>query len=180
MRSLIRGLLLGLLALSIPGRGAAVELEQVVSHEHPFFKPQEARLTVGRDGRVYLAMDGKSGRLFGFVLRMGRTGEDRFGAEVFPGQGGSAGNATANKDGVMATASPGAGGHKVALYGPGFRLLGGVDDFDRDTYSPAHVEAGARGGFFRLGTHPVTNVPPGPPRPDGRGHPPPGRPPTDT
>src|SRR5262249_41649890 len=133
MRCVSGGLLLGLLALSVPGRGAPVELEQVITHEHPFFKPREAHLTIGRDGKVYLAGWGlTAGRPYGFVLRISREGKDTFGAEVLP-----CWSATANKDGVMATASPGYGGHQVAVYDPSFRGRGGVDDFE----NPAHVEA---------------------------------------
>src|SRR5262249_27723338 len=125
-----------LLSLGLPGRAPAADLEQVISHEHPFFKPPEARLTVGRDGRVYLAVDGKSGRVYGFVLRLTREGKEKFGAEGFPAQGGAADNPTANKDGGMAQASPVYGGHKVALYDVRYRLLGGVDDFDPNSYAP--------------------------------------------
>src|SRR5262249_61806812 len=115
-----------LLSLGLPGRAPAADLEQVISHEHPFFKPPEARLTVGRDGRVYLAVDGKSGRVYGFVLRLTREGKEKFGAEVFPAQGGAAANATANKDGVMATASPVYGGAQVRPHAPPHRLPGAV------------------------------------------------------
>jgi outer membrane protein assembly factor BamB len=148
MRCVPRGLLLGLLALSVPGRGVAVELEQVISHEHPLFNPREAHLTVGRDGRAYLACWGTSGgRHQGFVLRLGRDGEDKVGAEVL-----LAFNATANKDGILATASPGPGGHQVAVYDPSFRARGGVDDFEPD-HAPGHVEAGAGGDFYGLDAH---------------------------
>jgi outer membrane protein assembly factor BamB len=124
---------------------AAVELEQVITHESPLFKPAEAHLTVGRDGRVYLACvgNGASGP-YGFVLRLGRDGKDKFGAEVLP-----AFAAAVNKDGVLATASPGAGGHRVAVYDSSFRVHGGVDDFDQDR-APGHVEAGAGGDFYGL------------------------------
>jgi outer membrane protein assembly factor BamB len=121
-------------------------LEQVVTHEHPLFKPREARLTVGRDGRVYLANWGVSSRPYGFVLRLDREGKDRVGAEVVA----AAFNATANKDGVMATANPVYGGHQVAVYDPAFRALGGVADFDPNSASPVHVEAGAGGDFYGL------------------------------
>src|SRR5690348_12463315 len=50
-----------LLPLVLPARGPAADLEQVVTHEHPLFKPAEAHLTVGRDGRAYLAPWGLTG-----------------------------------------------------------------------------------------------------------------------
>ncbi len=136
------------LALTLPCAGRAAELEQVITHEHPLFKPREAHLTVGRDGRVYLAGWGMTGpRPYGFVLRLSREGKDKFGAEVLP-----AWSATANKDGVMATASPGYGGHQVAVYDSFFRARGGVGDFE-EHHNPVHVEAGAGGDFYGLDTH---------------------------
>src|SRR5262245_17407859 len=111
------------LVLAGPPRGLAAELEQVISHEHPLFKPREAHLTVGRDGRVYLACWGVSATPYGYVMRLSRDGKERSGAEVVA----AAFNATANRDGTVATANPGYGGHKVAVYGPSFRVRGGVD-----------------------------------------------------
>jgi hypothetical protein len=140
---------LALLTAPFPGRAAAVELEQVVTHEHPLFKPREAHLTVGRDGKVYLACWGLTGgRPYGFVLRLSREGKDKFGAEVLP----ACFSATANQDGVMATANPSYGGHQVAVYDPPFHVRGGVKDFEQD-HNPAHVEAGAGGDFFGLDNH---------------------------
>src|SRR5262245_27390247 len=148
MRRITSRLLLALVAFCLAGQGRAAELEQVISHEHPFLKPREAHLTVGRDGRVYLAGWGLTGgRPYGFVLRLGREGKDKFGAEVLPTW-----SATANKDGVMATASAGYGGHKVAVYDPSFRARGGVADFE-EYHNPVHVEAGAGGDFYGLDTH---------------------------
>ena len=135
-------------ALCGPQQVVAVTLEQVILHEHPLFKPREAHLTVGRDGRVYLACWGVSATPYGYVMRLSRDGKDRFGAEVVA----AAFNATANKDGTLATANPGYGGHKVAVYGPSFRVRGGVDDFAPD-HGPAHVEAGEGGDFYGLDHH---------------------------
>src|SRR5262245_25401766 len=140
---------LALLALGLPDRAIATELEQIVTHEHPLFKPGEAHLTVGGDGRVYLAGGGMTGaRPYGFVLRMNRDGTNKVGAEVVA----SAWSATANKDGLSATASPGYGGHQVAVYDPSFRAVGGVPDFE-EYHNPVHVEAGASGDFFGLDNH---------------------------
>src|SRR5262245_59782494 len=140
--------LLVLALVTLPA-GRAAQLEQVISHEHPLFKPGEAHLTVGRDGRVYLANLGVSGpRPYGFVLRLSRDGKEKVGAEVVA----AAFSATANRDGVMATANPSYGGHRVAVYRPAFRLLGGVADFEED-HNPGHVEAGAGGDFYALDTH---------------------------
>jgi hypothetical protein len=127
--------------LLLPGRIVAADLEQVISHENPLFKPREAHLTVGRDGRVYLAGVGLAGgHPSGFVLRMSREGADKYGAEMLP-----CWNATANRDGVMAIASPGYG-RQIALYDVSFVRRGRVDDFE----DPAHVEAGTSGDFYGL------------------------------
>src|SRR5262249_59368983 len=77
VRRVWNSLLPGLLALSLPGPAPAAELEQVVTHEHPLFKPREARLTVRRDGRVYLANWGVSSRPYGLLMRLDRAGDDR-------------------------------------------------------------------------------------------------------
>src|SRR5262249_17214097 len=139
--------LCALLALALPCSAWAETFDKVLPHENPLFKPREAHLTVGRDGRVYLSNWGlTAGRPYGFVLRLNWEGKDKFGAEVLP-----CWSATANKDGVMATARPGYGGHKVPVYDPSFRVRGDVDDFEKD-YNPGHVEAGAGGDFYGLDT----------------------------
>jgi outer membrane protein assembly factor BamB len=147
MRRIATVLAVGLAASCFPERSAAVDLEQVVSHENPLFKAREAHLTVGRDGRVYIGIAGFSSRHYAFVLRLNRQGTDRFGAEVVAG----AHNATANKDGVLATASAGPGGHRLVVYDPSFQVRGSVADFE-ETYNPRHVEAGPSGDFYGLDT----------------------------
>src|SRR5262245_41932931 len=117
--------LVAALALCCPRQAVAVTLEQVISHENALFKAEIARLTVGRDGVVYLAHPGKSSRMYGFVLRMSRTGGEKVGAEMPFGD-----NATANRDGVMAVAQPAYGGARVGLYDGQFRSLAGVGGFD--------------------------------------------------
>ena len=145
MRQLARILLLMILALGLPGRAPAADLEQVVSHEDPLFRPELARLTVGRDGAVYLAHPGKASRMYCYVLRLSRTGEDKVGIELPFGD-----VATANQDGVMALAQPGYGGHRIGLFDAKFRPVGGVSGFDPGGYNPVHVEAGAGGDFYAL------------------------------
>jgi hypothetical protein len=84
---------------------------------------------------------------------MSRDGKDKFAAEVV----GAASSATANSAGVMATASPGSGGHQVALYDSSFRFRSGIADFE-EYHNPVHVEAGASGDFYGLDTHRVQIV----------------------
>src|SRR5437899_569390 len=77
---------------------ADVVLEQIVLREHPSFRPSVARLTVGRDGKVYLASPGNQG---GCILRLDRDGGRRYGGEAVY----ALGNATANADGTVASAN---------------------------------------------------------------------------
>ena len=71
---LLTALLLGLAA------GAwAVTLEQVISHENPCFNCRAARLTVGRDGMVYLY---NGGNPTGYVLRLSRDGQAKEGTPI--------------------------------------------------------------------------------------------------
>src|SRR5262245_8399963 len=130
MRPVPCGLLLAVLALGLSQRGPAAPREQVTSPELPLFKPEVARLMVGRDGLVYLAHPGKASRLYCFALRMSRTGRDKVGVELPFGD-----NLTANKDGQMALAQPGYG-LRVGLYDAKFRPAGGVGGFDPNGYNP--------------------------------------------
>ncbi|MFO0841448.1 MAG: PQQ-binding-like beta-propeller repeat protein [Gemmataceae bacterium] len=130
------------------GRAQPVELEQVLSREAPAFRVDSARLAVGRDGQVYLCSGGNKS----FVLRLGRDGAAKFGAAVEY----AAGNATANGDGVVATAN----GHfarKVTVYGADFARRGAAGEFLANDQvgwdAPAHVEAGAGGDFYALDQH---------------------------
>jgi hypothetical protein len=125
---------------------APVTVEKVLSREHPAFDAATARLTVGRDGMVYLA----SGRnADSYVLRVSRDGKDRFGGTVVY----ALHNATATADGVVATAN-GHFAHKVALYDRSLKPTGELADFlNSDALgwsAPPHVEAGASGDFYGL------------------------------
>jgi hypothetical protein len=132
----------------LAGRALPVELEQIISREDPFFRCQEARLVVGRDGKVYLCSGGNRS----FVLRLGLDGSGKSGGAVEY----AAHSATANRDGVVATAN-GHFAHKVALYGPDFARGGAADEFlvnDQVGWdAPAHVEAGAGGDFYAIDQH---------------------------
>src|SRR5262249_46136194 len=137
--------LTGLLLLAAP-LSAEVRVEQVLHREHPAFRVSSARLTVGKDGRVYLASPGNGE---GYVLRLDRDGKHRFGGTAVY----AIGNVTANADGVVATANAHFA-HKVTLYGPDLRVRGAVEEFlNNDTVgwsAPPHVEAGASGDFYGL------------------------------
>ena len=51
-----------------------MKLERVISHEHPSFSVAGSKLTVGRDGKVYLSTGD-------YVLRMTREGTERLGGQ---------------------------------------------------------------------------------------------------
>src|SRR5262249_46210829 len=94
---------------------AAVELNQVLSREDPAFRCEMARLTVGRDGMLYLCSGGNDSH----VLRLTREGKLKLGSKVVY----AAHNATANADGVVATANAHFA-HKVTLYDAAFKQTG--------------------------------------------------------
>jgi hypothetical protein len=127
----------------LPAR--AVTVEQIISREHPHFDTANAHLTVGRDGMVYLSSNAAGDN--GYVMRIARDGSQKFGGNtVYAIQ-----NATANKDGVLATANAHFAG-KVTLYDPAtFKQTGESRDFQNDRFSsPLHVEAGQSGDFYGL------------------------------
>lgn len=140
------GLLLALL-LAAPPQDPPIVLEQILSRENPHFSA-DAPMTVGRDGRVYLA----SGGNHSYVLRFERDGGGKAGGPVAY----ACANATANAQGTIATAS-GHFAHKVTLYDAGYREIGSVSDFLVGDHvgwdAPAHVEAGAGGDFYAVDQH---------------------------
>jgi outer membrane protein assembly factor BamB len=130
-------------------RGALAETrEQIISREDPAFHCRDARLTVGRDGLVYLT----SGHQAGYVLRLSRDGRTKHGSPVVY----ATHNATANTDGVVATANAHFN-HALNLYDKKFRHLAAANDFlvsDQVGWdAPAHVEAGASGDFYGVDQH---------------------------
>jgi outer membrane protein assembly factor BamB len=145
------GLLLGAFLAAGAGPqdpGAPVVLEQIISRENPAFRA-EASLAAGRDGRVYLTSGSGDAS---YVLRLNRDGTGKRGAPVVY----AAANATANRDGLIATAN-GHFAHKVALYEADFSSRAGADDFlvsDQVGWdAPAHVEAGESGDFYGVDQH---------------------------
>ncbi len=131
----------------LPGAWAETR-EQIISREDPAFRCRDARLTVGRDGMVYLS----SGHQTGYVLRLSRDGRTRHGSSVVY----AIHNATANADGIVATANAHFN-HAINLYDKTFRHLAAADDFlvsDQVGWdAPAHVEAGASGDFYGVDQH---------------------------
>ncbi len=133
-----------ILAVMLPVRSAT--LESIISREHPSFNCATAVMSVGRDGAVYLASGGH-------VLRVSRDGAQRAGGNVVAN---ALFNATANSDGVIATAN-GHFEHAVNLYSRDFRSIAAYRDFlvgDPDRWdAPARVEAGQSGDFYGLDQH---------------------------
>src|SRR5262249_58576560 len=130
----------------------------VGSREHRAFNAANARLSVGRDGMVYLPSGGSPSS---YVLRLSRDGKSRFGSVVVY----AAHNATANADGAVATANAHFA-HKVTLYDRALKQTGAVDDFlnnDKVGWSaPAHVEAGRSPDAYAAAPHPARSRRPPP------------------
>ncbi|HEV3386729.1 MAG TPA: hypothetical protein VG097_18075, partial [Gemmata sp.] len=126
-----------------------VVLEQVISRHDPHFDVARARLSVGRDGNIYLANGGPNG---GYVLRVSPDGREWSGEVV----GYSTQAVAANKDGTIATAE-GHFAHRVAFWGKGARALGHVPDFLVSDIvqwnAPSDVSAGLSGDFYGIDQH---------------------------
>src|SRR5579859_499923 len=147
MKTSLALVLSALLVAGGPTQEKPITVEQIISRENPDFSV-DAPLTVGRDGRVYLASGGNRS----FVLRFDPDGGAKSGGPVTY----ACANATANAQGILATAS-GHFAHKVTLYDREFRELAHVDDFlvsDQVGWdAPAHVEAGTSGDFYAIDQH---------------------------
>ncbi len=139
---------LALLFFSVPAQ-AQVELTQIVSRENAVFDGRTAVMTVGRDGRVYLSNQHSPG----FVLRFESDGSGKVGGTVVYAMG----NATANAQGMVATANAHFA-HAVNLYDADFKPFASNAEFlNNDTVgwdSPFGVEAGETSGdFFGIDHH---------------------------
>ena len=113
-----------------------VVLEQIVSRHDPHFKIASARMTVGRDGNIYLGNGGPDG---GYVLRVSPDGKERFGGTV----GYALTGVAAGKDGTVAT-SEAHFSHRVAFWGRDFSPLGHVPDFPRQRHRAMERPVGSR------------------------------------
>jgi outer membrane protein assembly factor BamB len=126
-----------------------IRLEQTISREDPKFDCARARLTIGRDGMVYLTTAGHDN---GYILRVSRDGRDKLGAACVE----AVQNATADAAGIVASAH-GHFKHQVAIYDKEFAPLHVVTDFlvsdEAGWDAPAGVEAGASGDFYALDHH---------------------------
>ena len=132
-----------------PAGGAEKILDRVISRESPLLNCRTARLTVGRDGMIYLA-SGADGK--GYVLRMARDGASKAGGEVVYAMH----NATANAGGIIATANAHFN-HAVNVYDAVFLHRAAANDFlvnDQVQWdAPLCVEAGAGGDFYGVDQH---------------------------
>jgi hypothetical protein len=120
----------------------AEELVRVFSHEDPAFDAATARLSVGRDGRVYLSSDR-------YLLSVAPDGQQKRGLAMSD----ALHMATAGADGTVATAISHFS-HRVALWTRAFSPVGAVTDFlvdDRVGWqSPSDVEAAPSGAFYGI------------------------------
>ncbi|WP_020473606.1 outer membrane protein assembly factor BamB family protein [Zavarzinella formosa] len=132
--------LLGLFFPALPA--IAAPLVKYVSREDPLLNVRDARMSVGKDGRVYLWSEK-------YVLRIDRGGKNKLGGEVTS----ALTAATANADGVIATGNAHFN-HSVNLWSPAFEKLGTVNDFlNNDTveyFSPFDVQPGSGGDFYGI------------------------------
>lgn len=146
--SLVCAALVALRSASIMAADPVV-LEQIVSRHDPHFKIGAARLTVGRDGNIYLGNGAPDG---GYVLRVSPDGKQRFGGTV----GYALTGVAAGKDGTVAT-SEAHFSHRVAFWGRDFSPLGNVPDFLVSDVvqwnAPSEVEAGIDGDFYGIDQH---------------------------
>lgn len=132
-----------------PCSALAVELRQVVSREHPAIRGTGEKLSVGRDGNVYVTGDDAQG---GYVLRISRDGRQKFGCTTTYAITAVA----AREDGVFATSNA----HfakSVSLYDPNGRERGKVPGFTGNDQvgwdGPGTLEVGSSGDFFALDQH---------------------------
>ncbi len=113
--------LLLVVSLTSPRTATAIDLVQVVSREHPLMAVAASRMSIGRDGNVYLCCGEYAD---GYVLRIHRDGTGKQGGKVLPRMW----MAAANRDGLIATANVHFN-HSVNLWSPAFEHVGAVSDF---------------------------------------------------
>ncbi len=127
---------------------SAATLEQIISRENPALNLPVAQMAVGRDGQVYISNLDVTGMANpGYLLRLGRDGNNRFGGSP----GAASTFATANAQGVIASSNA----HfvqSVILHNADLTTRATVREFSGEPrYSaPAHVEAGEGGDFYGL------------------------------
>jgi len=141
--------ILGVLLLTAVSAAQAETLQQIISRENVLLNCAQSSLTVGRDGMVYVCTGGNNS----FVLRLTRDGKDKFGGGIVY----AAHNATANADGLIASANAHFA-HKVTIYDRTLAQTHEQKDFlvsDAVGWdAPGHVEAGASGDFYGGGPTP--------------------------
>lgn len=124
----------------------AVTVEQIVSREDPKFDCAKARMTVGRDGNVYLNCSPHDAA---YILRVSRDGTERRGGDAVYAMA----NATANAQGIIASANSHFN-HSVNFYDRNFNRFTACGEFlvnDQVGWNaPARVEAGASGDFYGI------------------------------
>lgn len=127
---------------------SAVTLEQIISHEHPDFQILRARMTVGRDGFVYIGNAG----VRGYVLRLKADGAEKTGATINYATSAIA----ANADGILAN-SAGHFTHAVLFYNKNLQQFAANSDFlvsDAVGWdAPMWMEGGASGNFYAVDQH---------------------------
>ncbi len=118
-----------------------IVLEKTISREHAMFDGAGKRMSVGRDGRVYI-VNGD-----GYWMRLNRDGSNKMGLKTQ-----IAGHyAAANERGQIAV---GFGGSGVNTYDANLRLTGTIREFGGESqynwYEPSDVEVGPSGEFYAV------------------------------
>ena len=138
MTRIWRSATLAIAIMSAAGLAAAASLEQIVSREHPDFHVANARLTVGRDGLVYLS----SGK---YLLRLRPDGTGRSDADTMHY---ASNGIAANRDGLTVEAQ-GHFAHTAAIFDAGFRRVAGFAELNNENFdAPQCVQAGPSGDFY--------------------------------
>ena len=101
----------------------AVTLERIISQENPSFGIANARMSVGRDGKVYLVGTGGDPS---YALKLNRDGSGKSGGYI----GHAARFCTANSKGIIASVNTHLD-HAVRTYQPDFKALWSQNDFPR-------------------------------------------------
>ena len=148
LRSILIFSLTSCFAAGAATRAGALELTQLISRQSPDYDNLAANMTIGQDGRVYLANHSRAYN--GYMLRLERDGTRQTSGDAGPA---SWHNITANAAGIVASPRQHFN-HSLALMDPQFHQFANVDDFptnDTQGYdNPTHAEAGAGGDFYAM------------------------------
>jgi len=121
----------------------AVTLEQIVSHENAALSPAAGRISIGRDGLVYIHHQ-RSANEDGYLLRLTPDGDEKTGTIIHYAAHGVAANARGEY-----TVGEAHFAHTATIFDKNFARLAAINTFDGSNYdAPQHVEVGASNDFY--------------------------------